>query len=213
MASLSLHSAWPASDLFLRTVVGGWRIMAEALGSVTDMAIAGIFPWCLTPELYAARPEYIESLANFVRSRPMPPVDAFLRQSQAVLDHDAQEVLGSVLAPTLITFGRHDQVTSTRFSTSSPRGSAAAPRSPCSRTARPSGKASQAAPSPASPAWDALPAKVAVFDHVFENGQPHEFHAMNLARDRLRYAPVLSPTGALSVVDTESYFNHLEQVK
>ena len=45
----------------------------------------------------------------------MPPVDAFLRQSEAVLTHDAQPVLGSVRAPTLVTFGRHDTVTSTRF--------------------------------------------------------------------------------------------------
>ena len=115
VTSLSLHSAWPASDPFLRTVVEGWQIMAQALGSVTDMVIKGIFPWCFTPELYAARPEYIESLADFVRGRPMPPVDAFLRQSQAVLAHDAREVLASVQAPTLVTFGRHDQVTSTRF--------------------------------------------------------------------------------------------------
>jgi pimeloyl-ACP methyl ester carboxylesterase len=96
-------------------VVESWRIMAQGLGSVTDMVIQGIFPWCFTPELYAARPEYIESLADFVRSRPMPPVDAFLRQSEAVLDHDARDVLASVQAPTLITFGRHDQLTSTRF--------------------------------------------------------------------------------------------------
>jgi pimeloyl-ACP methyl ester carboxylesterase len=79
------------------------------------MVIKGIFPWCFTPELYAARPEYIDSLADFVRSRPMPPVDAFLRQSGAVLTHDAREVLGSIQAPTLLTFGRHDMVTSTRF--------------------------------------------------------------------------------------------------
>ncbi len=57
---------------------------------MTEMVIQGIFPWCFTPELYAARPDYIDSLADFVRGRPMPPVDAFLRQSQAVLDHDAQ---------------------------------------------------------------------------------------------------------------------------
>jgi len=113
--SLSLHSAWPSSDPFLRVVVEGWRIMAQALGSVTDMAIKGIFPWCFTPELYAARPDYIESLAEFVRSRPMPPVDAFLRQSEAVLTHDAREMLGSIEAPTLITFGQRDMVTSTRF--------------------------------------------------------------------------------------------------
>jgi 3-oxoadipate enol-lactonase len=113
--SLSLHSAWPRSDAFLRVVVEQWRIMAEALGSVTDMVIKGIFPWCYTPELYASRPEYIDSLADFVRGRPMPPVDAFLRQSQAVLTHDAQDVLGMIQAPTQITFGRHDLVTSTRF--------------------------------------------------------------------------------------------------
>src|SRR5260370_29427384 len=113
--SLSLHSAWPSTDPFLRVVVQGWQIMAQALGSVTDMVIKGIFPWCFTPELYAARPEYIDSLADFVRGRPMPPVDAFMRQSGAVLSHDAREVLGSIQAPTLLTFGRHDMVTSTRF--------------------------------------------------------------------------------------------------
>jgi 3-oxoadipate enol-lactonase len=113
--SLSLHSAWDATDPFLRVVVEGWQVMAEGLGSVTEMVIRGIFPWCFTPELYAARPEYIDSLADFVRSRPMPPVDAMLRQSGAVLAHDARAVLGSIQAPTLITFGRHDMACSTRF--------------------------------------------------------------------------------------------------
>jgi 3-oxoadipate enol-lactonase len=115
VTTLSLHSAWDRSDPFLRVVVEGWRTMARARDSVTEMVIEGIFPWCLTPELYAARPEYIDSLAEFVRGRPMPPVDAFLRQSEAVLTHDAQQVLGSIEAPTLLTFGRHDLVTSTRF--------------------------------------------------------------------------------------------------
>ena len=113
--SLSLHSAWPRTDPFLQTVVESWRTIAEGLDSVTDMVIQGIFPWCFTPELYAARPDYIASLADFVRGRPMPPVDAFLRQSEAVLAHDAERALESIGAPTLITFGRHDLVTSTRF--------------------------------------------------------------------------------------------------
>jgi 3-oxoadipate enol-lactonase len=113
--TLSLHSGWTASDLFLRTVVEGWQVIAQALASVPEMVIQGIFPWCFTPELYAAKPEYIDSLAAFVRSRPMPPVDAFIRQSGAVLAHDATAALASIQAPTLITFGRHDMVTSTRF--------------------------------------------------------------------------------------------------
>jgi 3-oxoadipate enol-lactonase len=113
--TLSLHSGWTASDPFLRAVVESWQIIAQALDSVPEMIIQGIFPWCFTPEMYAARPEYVDSLADFVRSRPMPPVDGFIRQSGAVLAHDATAALGSIQAPTLITFGRHDLVTSTRF--------------------------------------------------------------------------------------------------
>jgi 3-oxoadipate enol-lactonase len=113
--TLSLHSAWPKTDPFLRTVVEGWQVMAKGLGSVTDMVILGIFPWCFTPQLYAARPDYIDSLAEFVRSRPMPDVEAFLRQSGAVLGHDASAQLGRIAAPTQVTFGRHDLVCSTRF--------------------------------------------------------------------------------------------------
>jgi 3-oxoadipate enol-lactonase len=47
--SLSLHSPWPATDHYLKTVVEGWQVMAQGLGSVTEMVIKGIFPWCFTP--------------------------------------------------------------------------------------------------------------------------------------------------------------------
>jgi pimeloyl-ACP methyl ester carboxylesterase len=50
-----------------------------------------------------------------VRGRPKQPVDAFIRQSDAVMLHDAEAQLGRIRAPTQITFGRHDMVTSTRF--------------------------------------------------------------------------------------------------
>jgi 3-oxoadipate enol-lactonase len=113
--SLSLHSAWPKTDAFIRTAVEGWRAMANGLGSVTEMVILGIFPWCLTPELYAAKPDYIKSLADFLRSRPAQPLEAFLRQSSAVLAHDVDAQLARIRAPTQITFGRRDQLTSTRF--------------------------------------------------------------------------------------------------
>jgi pimeloyl-ACP methyl ester carboxylesterase len=79
------------------------------------MVILGIFPWCFTPELYATKPEYIQSLADFVRSRPAQPLAAFLQQSNAVMAHDVETQLGRVGAPTQITFGRHDLLTSTRF--------------------------------------------------------------------------------------------------
>jgi 3-oxoadipate enol-lactonase len=113
--SLSLHSGWAKTDPFLKTVVEGWQVTAKALGSVPEVVIQSIFPWCFTPELFAAKPDYIQSLADFVRGRPAQALAAFLQQSNAVIAHDVEARLGRITAPTLITFGRHDLVTSTRF--------------------------------------------------------------------------------------------------
>jgi 3-oxoadipate enol-lactonase len=113
--SLSLHSGWPKTDLFIKTVVEGWQVMAKALESVPQMIIRAIFPWCFTPELYAAKPDYIQSLADFVLSRPAQPLAAFIQQSNAAIAHDVEAQLGRITAPTQITFGRYDLATSTRF--------------------------------------------------------------------------------------------------
>src|SRR6266576_274186 len=113
--SLSLHSGWPKTDPFLKAIVESLRIVAKAVGSVSEMAILALFPWCLTPELYAAKPEYVKSLADFVRSRPAQSLASFMQQSDAVIGHDAESQLSRITAPTLVTFGRHDVATSTRF--------------------------------------------------------------------------------------------------
>jgi pimeloyl-ACP methyl ester carboxylesterase len=115
VASLSLHSAWAKTDTFIATVVKGWQVMACALGNVADVVVQGLFPWCFTPALYAERPELVAGLEDFVRGRPPQPVDAFLRQSDAVLGHDAEAHLARIVAPTQITYGRHDVIPSTRF--------------------------------------------------------------------------------------------------
>jgi len=115
VASLSLHSGWSKTDAFLRTIIAGFQVMAKAMGSVPEMVILGLFPWCFTPELYVAKPEYIRSLADFVRSRPAQSIASFMQQSNAVITHDAEAQLARIKAPTLITFGHHDVATSTRF--------------------------------------------------------------------------------------------------
>ena len=89
--------------------------MASVLPTVADVVIQGIFPWCFTPEMYNDRPEFVDALVDFVRSRPAQPVDAFLAQIDAVIAHDASAVLGEIDVPTLITFGARDLVCSTRF--------------------------------------------------------------------------------------------------
>lgn len=113
--SLSLHSAWTRSDLLIKTVVESWQLLANALNSVPEMVIRGIFPWCFTPELFANKPDYIQSLADFIRSRPPQSVASFLQQSNAVIAHDASSQIGRITVPTQITFGDTDQITSTRF--------------------------------------------------------------------------------------------------
>lgn len=113
--SLSLHSGWHKSDAYLKTVVQSWQVLAEAMKSMPDTVIQGIFPWCFTAELYSQRPDFVQTLCDFVRSRPQQPVDAFIQQAGAVLTHDAGAQLGAIRAPTQITFGRHDAITSTRF--------------------------------------------------------------------------------------------------
>jgi 3-oxoadipate enol-lactonase len=94
--SLSLHSGWSKTDPFLKVVVEGWQVTANALESVSEMVIRGIFPWCFTPELYASRPDYIGALADFVKGRPAQPLDAFMRQSNAVITHDVESQLGKL---------------------------------------------------------------------------------------------------------------------
>jgi pimeloyl-ACP methyl ester carboxylesterase len=113
--SLSLHSGWHASDDYLKIVLEQWRTLASALPTIADVVIQGIFPWCFTPEMYVERPEFVETLVDFVRGRPAQPVDAFLAQTDAVIAHDASAALGEIDTPTMITVGARDLLCSTRF--------------------------------------------------------------------------------------------------
>ena len=113
--TLALHSAWDATDGFMRACIESWRTQARAMPTVADFVVQGVFPWVFTPEMYADRPEVLEQFAQIVRGRPAQSVAGFMAQSQAVLDHDATSVLGRITAPTLVTFGARDLLTSTRF--------------------------------------------------------------------------------------------------
>ena len=145
--SLSLHSGWHASDPYLKTVVEQWRTLASALPTVADVVIQGIFPWCFTPEMYVDRPEFVDTLVDFVRSRPAQPVDAFLAQTDAV--HRPRRERACSARSTFRPSSRSERATSSAPRASPSRstaGSAAASwwssstcRTPgCTRTPRPS---------------------------------------------------------------------------
>jgi pimeloyl-ACP methyl ester carboxylesterase len=99
----------------MRDVVDAWCVMANALGSVTETVIRGILPWSFTPKLYEERPEFIDLVAGILRGGPQQPVEAFVRQAGAAGRHDGRPLYASIAAPTQITFGREDRLTSTRF--------------------------------------------------------------------------------------------------
>ncbi len=113
--TLGLHSAWPRTDPFMRACMESWRALAQALPTMADFVACGVFPWAFTPEMYAQRPEVIREFTEIVRARDALWLDGFMAQSQAVIDHDAAPVLGSIAAPTLVTYGARDVLTSTRF--------------------------------------------------------------------------------------------------
>jgi pimeloyl-ACP methyl ester carboxylesterase len=113
--SLSMLGGWTKSDNFVRTVLEGWQDTARTSGSVAETVISRIFPWCLTPETYVEKPAFVQSLADFVRSRPAQTVESFIRQSNAALGHDVEKQLSSIGAPTHIMLGQYDMMTSMRF--------------------------------------------------------------------------------------------------
>lgn len=45
--SLGVHSGWPKTDLFVKTVVESWQLAAKALSNIAEMIISALFPWCL----------------------------------------------------------------------------------------------------------------------------------------------------------------------
>jgi 3-oxoadipate enol-lactonase len=85
---------------------------------IQEAHISGLSLGAATGIWLAAKPEYIQSLAELVRGRPTQPVPAFIQQSNAVIAHDAAVQLERIKSPTQITFGRQDAVTSTRFADS-----------------------------------------------------------------------------------------------
>ena len=66
-------SPWPASDDYLKIVVEQWRTLAGSLPTVADVVIQGIFPWCFTPDMYAERPEFVDTLVDFGVVAPLSP--------------------------------------------------------------------------------------------------------------------------------------------
>ena len=113
--SLSLHSAWHRSDPFLRD---GRRDLADHGDGARQRDRDGD-PGHLPVVLHAGAVRRAPGLHRLARRLRPEPADAAGRCVPAPVaggpDPRRRAVLGSIQAPTLVTFGRHDLVTSTRF--------------------------------------------------------------------------------------------------
>ncbi len=113
--SLALHSTWDVTDAYMGAVLDGWDAMVRAAPTVADAVVTGIFPWAFTAEMYRERGNVLEEFGAIARSRPPQSAEGFAAEAHAVRGHDGRDALGRVTAPTLVTFGELDRLTSTRF--------------------------------------------------------------------------------------------------
>ena len=92
--SLSLHGGCQKSDLFIKTVLEGWQVMATALGSVPEMVIRAHLPLVLHARALCGETRLYPRIVG-LRSKPAgAAVPSFMRQSKAAIAHDASEQLG-----------------------------------------------------------------------------------------------------------------------
>ena len=68
--------------------------------------------WLFTPECFASQPELVEMVVQRATHHPHPmALHAYLRQTEAVLGHDARDRLHLIRCPTLVAVGSQDLIT------------------------------------------------------------------------------------------------------
>jgi pimeloyl-ACP methyl ester carboxylesterase len=89
VATLGLHSAWTAADAYMRTVLGAWSALVEALPTVADAVVQGVFPFAFTPDMYARRPRVLEEYATIAHAGFDEGPERFTEVTLAFLDAHA----------------------------------------------------------------------------------------------------------------------------
>jgi 3-oxoadipate enol-lactonase len=109
-ASLQLHSTWAGPHPYFHALVNAVRAVRLELDSESFYRALSV--WLFTPACFVNQPELVETVVQRATGNPHPVTrHAYLRQTEAILRHDARDRLHRIRCPTLVAVGSQDLIT------------------------------------------------------------------------------------------------------
>jgi 3-oxoadipate enol-lactonase len=105
LRSLILANTYAVADAFTRAAFESWGLVA--VGAGMPIMMRQMAPWIFSPDFYASRPVTIDELIS-ASEQTTQPASAFQSQLAALVEHDAQDRLGTVAVPTLVIAAADD---------------------------------------------------------------------------------------------------------
>jgi pimeloyl-ACP methyl ester carboxylesterase len=110
--SMMLVSGWARADNFFKELINHWINLAE--NDDPNVLWMDVLLWSFSPIMFNERPDDIQELKVGVLQAEISP-EAFVRQAQSLITHDAFDRLKNVKVPTLILVGQEDILTPYRL--------------------------------------------------------------------------------------------------
>ena len=109
-ASLQLHATWAGPHPYFQALVAAVRMARRQFDR--EGFYRALSVWLFTPECFRTQPELVEMVVQRATHHPHPvALHAYLRQTDAVLGHDARDRLHLIRCPTLVAVGSEDLIT------------------------------------------------------------------------------------------------------
>ncbi|MGH7275821.1 MAG: alpha/beta fold hydrolase [Candidatus Rokuibacteriota bacterium] len=113
--SLHLGCTLAHPDGYSHARGAAWTEMRTRLSP--EAALRAIFLWLFAPSTYNERPEFVERfLQNALANPYRQSLTGFLRQRDAIAEHDTVDRLGAIRCPTLVSVAEEDILVPPRFS-------------------------------------------------------------------------------------------------
>lgn len=109
-ASLQLHATWAGPHPYFQALVHAVRMARREFDR--EGFYRALSVWLFTPRCFATQPDLVEAIVQQATHHAHPlPLHAYLRQTDAVLGHDARDRLHLIRCPTLVAVGSQDLIT------------------------------------------------------------------------------------------------------